>query len=171
MEPVVRAFRPSEWRAYREIRLRALADSPDAFGSTLAVEESTPAERWESSLARAATSGVDLPLLAEVDRRAAGLAWAKVDASNALVVNLFQMWVAPEFRGKGIGSMLVRAAVGWARSRDADSVRLRVTCGDTPAARLYAREGFHVEGQREPLRPGSPLQSQAMSLRLNKGAA
>ena len=36
--PTIRTFSPGEWRAYRDLRLRALTDSPDAFGRTLAEE-------------------------------------------------------------------------------------------------------------------------------------
>jgi len=32
----VREFLPDEWQTYRALRLRSLAESPDAFGSTLA---------------------------------------------------------------------------------------------------------------------------------------
>jgi hypothetical protein len=34
----IRTIHPTEWQAYKAIRLRALADAPDAFGSTLSLE-------------------------------------------------------------------------------------------------------------------------------------
>jgi hypothetical protein len=44
--PVVRALRRDEWRNYRELRLRALSDSPDAFGSTWKAEAARPDSAW-----------------------------------------------------------------------------------------------------------------------------
>ena len=37
--PVIRSFLSHEWRTYKNLRLRALADSPDAFGRTLVQEK------------------------------------------------------------------------------------------------------------------------------------
>jgi len=167
--PNVRRLEPAEWPIYRELRLRALADSPDAFGSTLVVEQGRSAEDWASRLTRDATSGLDHPLIAEVAHAAAGLAWARVDASDRSIVNVYQMWVAPEFRGQGAGRLLLRAAVDWARSLDATSVQLGVTCGDTPAIRLYTREGFTPFGPLGSLRPGSLVLGQSMRLQLKEG--
>lgn len=163
-----RRFEASEWPVYRELRLRALADSPDAFGSTLASEQTRSGEDWAARIAAAATSGRDLPIIAEVDRKPAGLAWAKFDATNPSAVNIYQMWVAPEFRGQGIGRMLLRAAIEWAGDQNATEVHLAVTCGQTPAMRLYTSEGFRPTGQSEPLRPGSLLLAQPMALSLAK---
>jgi len=165
----IRKLESAEWPTYRELRLRALAESPDAFGSTLAAEESQTADGWAARLAAGSTSGLDLPLIAEVDSRPAGLAWARVDPANASRVDLYQMWVAPEFRGRGLGRMLLRTALEWARARNAHAVHLGVTCGDTPAMRLYVSEGFIPVGQGGPLRPGSALLGQPMRLQL-KGA-
>jgi GNAT superfamily N-acetyltransferase len=167
---IIRKLESPEWPTYRDLRLRALAESPDSFGNTLDAEQSLPNEAWASRLAGGVSSGLELPLIAEVGGKAAGLTWAKVDASNATLVNVYQMWVAPEFRGAGVGRMLLRTVVGWARARNASSVCLKVTCGDTPAARLYTREGFEPEGKTEPLRPGSSLDVQPMRLPLNEGA-
>ncbi|MFZ6647803.1 GNAT family N-acetyltransferase [Undibacterium sp. TJN25] len=58
--------------------------------------------------------------------------------------------------------------VAWARRRSARCVQLGVVCGDTPAVRLYAREGFKIAGEIEPLRPGSAFMSQPMHLSLNQ---
>lgn len=166
----VRKLEEVEWPTYRELRLAALAESPDAFGSTLATEQGLTAGDWTGRLAAGATSDLDLPLIAQVQGRAAGLAWAKVDASDTSIVNVYQMWVAPEFRGQGLGRLLLRAAVDWARARNALAVCLSATCGDTPAMHLYTREGFKPVGQSEPLRSGSPLLAQPMRLHLSESA-
>jgi ribosomal protein S18 acetylase RimI-like enzyme len=153
------------------MRLRCLADSPDAFGSTLAEEQERSPQAWAARLAAAAVSEHDYPLIAEQDGLPVGLLWAKADAADASVINLFQMWVAPESRGRGIAGALLREAIGWARSRSARVVQLGVTRADTPAVRLYARAGFRDFGTLEPLRPDSPLLSQPMRLELDQDAA
>ncbi|WP_460824578.1 GNAT family N-acetyltransferase [Massilia solisilvae] len=166
---IIRTLEPHDWPAWRAIRLRSLADSPDAFGSTLAEEQARPAETWAARLSAAAASGNDRPLVAEAGGVPVGLLWAKRDAADAAVVNLFQVWVAPESRGCGVGTSLLREAIRWARSTDARAVQLGVAQGDTPAMRLYARAGFRPVGAPEPLRPGSVLLSQAMRLALDVG--
>lgn len=167
MEDVhIRSLQAHEGLLYKNLRLRSLADAPDAYGSTLAEEQARPDDLWAARLAAAAVSDRDLPLVAERGGAAAGLLWAKFDAADPAAVNLFQMWVAPEHRGRGIAAALVRAAAAWAAASGATAVHLGVTCGDTPATRLYARLGFEPMGAPEPLREHSPLLSQAMRLAL-----
>jgi hypothetical protein len=55
----------------------------------------------------------------------------------------------------------------WATALGAISMQLSVTCGDTPARKLYESAGFIPVGALEPLRPGSTLEVQAMELRIN----
>ncbi|SFV12903.1 GNAT family N-acetyltransferase [Pseudoduganella namucuonensis] len=159
----IRQLAAHEWPAYRDIRLRSLAESPEAFGSTLAAEEVRAPEAWAARLAAAVVSGQDCPLIAESGGAPVGLLWAKVDAGDPAIVNLFQMWVAPECRGHGVAAALLRESVAWARSRRALVVQLDVTCGDTSAARLYVREGFQPHGAPQP-RPGTALFEQTMRL-------
>ena len=42
----VRQAIPEEWERVRELRLRALADAPDVFGSTLERERSVGRQEW-----------------------------------------------------------------------------------------------------------------------------
>ncbi|MEM8511545.1 GNAT superfamily N-acetyltransferase [Massilia sp. MP_M2] len=160
----IRNLAPDEWPLYRTMRLRALQDAPDAFGSTLATESDRSPEEWAARLARAATSGIDHALAAEIAGQPVGLAWAKVDADAPALVNLFQMWVAPEARGQGVAAGLLTEAVRWARARGATAMQLGVNCANDAAVRLYARAGFVATGWREPMRPGSDQVEQRMRL-------
>ncbi|MEN3275227.1 MAG: hypothetical protein V7631_1017 [Massilia sp.] len=162
----VRPLAAHEWPLYRSLRLRALADAPAAFGSTLAAEQDRADEDWAWRLGLAASSGRDHPLVAEVGGVAVGLAWAKFDPNEAQLVNLFQMWVAPEARGCGVAAALLDEALAWARSRKARTLQLGVMCGNDAARRLYERAGFVAFGAPEPARPGDPRLEQMMRLAL-----
>jgi len=179
----IRPLRAHDWPAYRAVRLRSLADAPYAFGSSLALEESWRPELWMARLTAAETSGRDLPLIAEdanttgaaneapsVASAPLGLVYAKCDPEQAGAVNLFQMWVAPEARGRGVAQALLQASIDWARSIGAQRVHLGVVCGNDAAARLYRRAGFRDVGAPEPLRPGSAALEQAMQLELGAAA-
>ncbi len=172
-QPFVRRFLPSEWPIYKALRLQSLNDSPDAFGSTLDQELARTDAAWAERLQSAESSGQDCALLAELGGTPSGLVWAKVDSTDPRTVNIFQMWVAPQARARGVGEALLRAALQWATDYGAHEARLSVTCGDTPATRLYRRVGFVEFGDSEPIRPGSNLQARKMVLSLpgSAGAA
>lgn len=167
--PHIRRFDPNEWAAYRDLRLRALADAPDAFSSTLAQEETRPDSGWIERLGAASDDRWNEPLLAEVGGEQIGLAWGRIESVRPERADLYQMWVDPSWRGLGAGRQLVDAVVVWATRVGADYLALGVTCGDTPANRLYAAVGFEPVGQPEPLRPGSEILGQEMRLALRDG--
>jgi GNAT superfamily N-acetyltransferase len=162
--PSVRTFSPHEWETYRDLRLRALADSPGAFGGTLILEQRRRDHEWAGRLASGVESRCDLPLLAEIGREPIGLAWGRIERSNPNVANLYQMWVAPEYRSLGAGQRLLEAVIAWASAAKVCYLALGVSCGDSPAMRLYTRAGFKPAGEPEPLRPGSELLAQPMRL-------
>ena len=166
--PTIRPFTTNEWRTYKDLRLRALAESPEAFGITLAAELERSDGDWSSRLTSGASSGLDLPLVAEVDDEPIGLAWGRVDRDNPEVAYLYQMWIAPDHRRLGAGQMLLEAVIAWAKTRDILYLDLGVTYRDSPAMRLYRRAGFEPLAQPEPLRPDSDLLGQSMRLELGK---
>ncbi len=164
---LVRRLLPSEWQAYRTIRLRALADAPEAFGSTLAREEALPDDTWATRVAKSAVSGIDCALVAEVEGQLAGLLWAKVDAQDAGRMNLFQMWVAPQCRGRGVAAALLDEALGWARTRGTRVAHLGVNSENAGALRLYERAGFQPIGEPYLMREGAAHMEQEMRLDLS----
>ena len=152
----VRRVRPEEWPALRAIRLRALADAPDAFGATLADEAMDPDATWQQ---RASDR---VSFVAELAGRFVGVAGVGPAPVEAPVAMLYAMWVEPEVRGTGVATAIVEAAVDWARDAGYPGLGLGVTTTNARAIAFYERLGFVDTGQRYPLRQGSRLDIQIM---------
>jgi len=137
----------SDWRRTRAVRLRALADLPDAFGSTLDHELKFRDEDWRQRLASADAA----TFLASLDGADLGIVVAaRIDDGEA---GLYAMWVAPEARGKGASDELIKYAVAWARACGFRRISLGVGDFNTPAIRLYDRHGFRPTGETGTLPP------------------
>jgi GNAT superfamily N-acetyltransferase len=158
----VRRFAANEWRAYRALRLHALRDAPDAFGSTLAREEAFPDDEWVQRLERGAHSPTELPLVVEDEARPIGLAWARIDPDDAEVAALYQVWVDPVYRRRGVGRLVIDSALDWARSSGVRQMLLSVALGPGSALEFYRRLGFVEIGAPVPLRSGSAFRKQTM---------
>ena len=164
---IVRILTPHEWEIYKSLRLQSLVDSPDAFGRSITEVSDRPDAEWARLLVPDDGSATNLPLVAEVDGEAVGLAWGRIVFSSPEVASVYQMWVNPSLRGRGIGMTLIAKITEWARAKGAIRAELGVTCGDNPARRLYERAGFEPVGPPEPLRPASKLMAQPMYLSLS----
>jgi RimJ/RimL family protein N-acetyltransferase len=57
------------------------------------------------------------------------------------------MAVAIGFRGRGVGSALLDAAIQWARLKNAHKLTLQVWPHNRPARHIYERSGFVEEGR------------------------
>jgi ribosomal protein S18 acetylase RimI-like enzyme len=134
---IVRTLSDRNWTEWREMRLAALAESPSAFGSTLA-EWTGPGDlekRWRNRL-----RSVPLNLLAELAGRTVAMASATAPAGDE--VELISMWVAPDARGHAVGDALVEAVVSWARTQQVARVGLDVRESNHTAIALYSRNAF-----------------------------
>ncbi|WP_171172249.1 GNAT family N-acetyltransferase [Streptomyces sp. I05A-00742] len=160
-EIITRPLDPDEWRLYRSVRLTALADTPEAFGSTWDRENAFPEELWRERLSRRNT------FLAERRGEACGL--VGVVPTGPRTAELVSLWVAAGARGTGAGGLLVDAAVGWAADRGLAEIRLWVTDGNDRAERLYRRKGFARTGESQPLRADDDLTESAMARPVRRG--
>jgi GNAT superfamily N-acetyltransferase len=127
----------------REIRLQALSDAPNAFGSTYEREVARTISDWQ----RWMSPGVAFILYVPAGAR--GMVAGLRDETDPEVVHLMAMWVHPTIRGSEGAAELVAAVVGWARSEGAKVVRLKVIQGNDRARRFYERMGFRSIGQEE----------------------
>src|SRR5689334_14527241 len=126
----IRRIRADEGMRLREIRLRALAEAPTAFGSMLAESEQVPEAAWQERAGAAATGAQRRLFVAEDGERWLGLAGGVIDDETPPgEVELVSMWVDPAARGSGLGRQLVDAVADWARAGGATRLRLWVTEG------------------------------------------
>jgi GNAT superfamily N-acetyltransferase len=137
----------------RDVRLRALADAPYAFSSSLEREVGLGPEFWEERVAESEFGEHGVVFVAVDDGRSVGMSGGFFVDGTHEVAMLWGMWVDPLARRSGLGHGLVDAAADWARDSGAGRLRLAVTdCRESkPAAALYRKLGFANTGEREPL--------------------
>lgn len=155
MSTELRVIADGDWEAFRAVRLRALADSPDSFGATL--EESAA---QEPSVWRERAAGPHPVVLAFVDGGPVGMGglFAPDETTDAFV---WGMWVDPAYRGRGLASGILQVLLDHPVAQGR-SVLLHVTQGNATARSLYERHGFVGTGESLPLRPGSTVRIDAM---------
>ena len=132
----------------RTIRLRALRDAPNAFGSTFAESANRSPEAWSKQL-----SGTIATFVAVVGDSDVGLVRGAADRNVGDKAWLISMWVAPEARGRSVGAALIDAVVEWARSEGFVELLLDVGDDNVPATALYTRKGFEPSGEVGTLPP------------------
>jgi ribosomal protein S18 acetylase RimI-like enzyme len=125
----------------RDLRLQAMSDSPEAFGSTYKRESARTTLDWQRWLA----PGVTL-LLQDAGRQGVGIVAGQPDPIDPQIVHLMSMWVHPEVRGSGGADALVAALVEWAEARGATHICLDVIKSNVRATRFYERHGFRPSG-------------------------
>lgn len=125
----------------RELRLQALSDAPDAFGSTYERELGRTLWDWRRWLSPGVT------FILEGPEGASGIVAGSRDAGDPTIVRLMAMWVHPSIRGSGAGDALVAAVFSWAQAESARVVQLDVVGRNLRARRFYERNGFRLTGR------------------------
>ena len=88
--------------------------------------------------------GVELVLARDGDSHAAGFSLYRVICDEA---ELLLLAVAPQYRRRGIGRMLLKHFLDHARQTGASRVHLEVREGN-PAVMMYREAGFNFAGRR-----------------------
>lgn len=162
----VQELKPGDGLIWRDLRLRALKDSPDAFGMTYEVEVQRSDDEWQDQINRNVDDPFVTNVVARVNDELAALAVCRFDETDQTICHLFAMWVAPEFRRKGVDRAILESALDWMKQKGAKEAWLGVTEGNKEAFSLYRSFGFLDTSRREPLREGSPVQVIVMQRQL-----
>ncbi len=155
----------------RELHLRMYADSPNAFGESLAEAQAMPMERWEGRARKLARAGEAVGFVAmEVDRTVGFIGGfvgqyrdgaIRSDASET--VTMARAWVDSQWRARGIGRALAQAVESWACEKGAKTLEVQVTENNGPAIAFYRKLNFADTGRREPLLSNPALQIHFLS--------
>jgi len=144
----IRSAREEDAPAYRDLRLEALRDHPEAFSSDYAANLAKPMTFWTERLRSNSTDSAVMIYFAIHDQQLIGM--CGITRTNSPKIqhsaNIVGMYIRPDWRGFRIAERLVAACVDWARTRDVKIVKLAVVTTNTRAIRCYARCGFQVYG-------------------------
>ncbi len=157
---LIRPLTEDDLDAYARLRRRALEEEPLSFGASP-----------ETDVVIQIGAAPDWMLFGAFDGTLAGSAglMRMRHAKMRHKMYLWGMYVAPEFRRRGMAALLLNACVAHARSMEEISwIELAVSDAAPGAKRLYERAGFEVWG-REPdaLRYGGrSADEEHLSLRL-----
>jgi ribosomal protein S18 acetylase RimI-like enzyme len=131
--------------ALRDLRLQALQNHPEAFGSDYAREFNQPVSYWEERLSNQPNSMI---FIAATDVNLVGMIGIYHSELVKLQHNatIWGVYVCPEWRSLGIAGQLMASCIEWARARRLKLVKLAVVTTNVAAIRSYARCGFRVYG-------------------------
>lgn len=135
---------PEDWQQYRDLRLRALKEEPQAFGSTYEDNSKHPDEYWQQRLEDTINKSTQWLVFARLNGVLVGMvgAFTEKEPDNARVIAVY---VTPDTRGKGISKMLMKELL--ARIKTNDNIK-KITVDVNPeqeaALNLYKNSGFQI---------------------------
>ncbi|RYG85359.1 MAG: N-acetyltransferase [Alphaproteobacteria bacterium] len=145
----IRALTAPDVNLYRELRLRALQESPTAFSSSYEREAAFPQSEFLKALQPHGDSVNRIfGAFDEENNQLVGILrfTRENGVKRAHIGGLWSMYVAPEYRGQHIGASLLDEALNRAQTLGLRQVLLSVNAENTVARRLYVARGFERYG-------------------------
>jgi GNAT superfamily N-acetyltransferase len=129
-----------------------VASSTGLFAEDAGTRDVTLSQDWPrihaaGSFAEGITDPNQLILVVDAEGEIAGHLTGVLSGPNAArpiaVATLVGMYVFPEYRGHGIGALLVEAFRIWARGQGADRISVTAYASNAAAIRFYEGQGFN----------------------------
>ncbi|MGL5828833.1 MAG: GNAT family N-acetyltransferase [Angustibacter sp.] len=140
----VRTLGGEDWRSFRELRLAALQDAPEAFVDSYADESAYDEAFWRVRLGRATR------IIAVIDDKPVGIV-SIGSTEDPTSGDLYGLWVAPEHRGTGVAMALVQSAARQAQSDGRRKITLWVGTDNGRAVAFFSSVGFRPTDDRRPM--------------------
>ncbi|OPG15466.1 GNAT family N-acetyltransferase [Ferroacidibacillus organovorans] len=133
---------------YREVRLRALKNDPDSFGSTYEQEATRPLGNFIERI-RHTRDQFTLGCFDDSDTLVGIVNFVRENRlKTAHKGNIYGMYIEPQLRGRGVGKALLLALIERATKEceGLEQIHLTVVSNNESAKRLYTTLGFEVYG-------------------------
>lgn len=143
---IARKIKEDEWQKYKKIRLEALKNDPQAFGSSYERENQKSDNEWEEKLKLSNTAD-SKKIFVGIDNDSNGfLAIGGAYAENDLGEwNVIAIYVDPEYRGQGVSKVLLSEIINTLTVRgNVRRLILRVNVNQQAAVNLYRSLGFVI---------------------------
>ncbi|AUS10012.1 GNAT family N-acetyltransferase [Laceyella sacchari] len=146
---VFRLLRETDAEAYRDVRLRALQEAPEAFGSSYEEETQWTVAQFAEKLAVTPERWM-LGAFDGKGKLVGVIGWyrgarLKIRHKSHIVA----VYVEPEHRGKGIAKQLLSQVIDRVRTEtDVEQIQLTVAA-DSAAHALYRSKGFAEFGREQ----------------------
>jgi RimJ/RimL family protein N-acetyltransferase len=111
----IRRISLGEGDLFRDMRLRALQDSPQAFGSTYESALKRSTESWSEQADGSAEGSSRATFFLFEEDDPVGIIAFYEDSEIENQGEIIQLWVAPHLRGTGAAVKLTKAALEWAK--------------------------------------------------------
>jgi ribosomal protein S18 acetylase RimI-like enzyme len=142
----VRVLQEDDWHAYRQVRLAALQESPEAYLATYAEEATRPEQYWRKCMVQAHR------LLAVRDGEPIGVASVEMIEGAPQSADVYDLWVTPEARNSGVASRLVQIAVDQAIQDGCTELYYWVSTENGRAIGFAINAGFRLTSERRTTR-------------------
>lgn len=135
------------WQEYRDLRLQALKEDPQAFGSSYQTNFEYPKEEWQRRLTNAAVGKINWLLFAREKDKLVGMIGAYMEDNSVDMATILSVYVSKKERGKGVSIKLMEGMLEELSGKSfLKKAKLRVNRDQLPAVGLYKKFGFKEVG-------------------------
>lgn len=144
----IRPTQDGDALAFRNLRLEALKNHPEAFGADYESNLLLPIEHWEERVRPNPDPSKDITFVAIAGETFVGMTGIYRDNTAKMRHNghIWGVYVPADWRGLRIADQLIEACIAWAQQHEIRLVRLAVITSNAAAIRCYVRCGFTVYG-------------------------
>jgi RimJ/RimL family protein N-acetyltransferase len=145
----IRRIQPDDWQQYKALRLEAVRLHPEAFSALYADQLAKTDADWQMRVLGCATAPDNVILVADNQCQLVGMMglYRETDKRSHVAI-IWGVYVQADYRRQPLGCQLMQETLAWARRMDGvRKVRLEVHAINTPAHKLYLRNGFKETGR------------------------
>ncbi len=141
MKMIIRLLENEDWKQFKTIRLEALLDCPEAFGSSFEEESNLSDEEFERNFKKSTIFG------AYQNNQLVGCAGFFICSLSKMSHRgvIFSMYIKNGYRAQGIGNSLLKAVIKHAKNL-VIQLHLTVVTTNQTALKLYQNNGFRIYG-------------------------